>query len=147
MEICRRHLDSRDRPRQGGERPHLIITLTPADLAGDGLVDLETGPLTAEAVRRIACDAIISRVVLDADSVPIDVGRKHRVVSSALRRALNLRDRHCTYPGCDVPAGWCDAHHITHWAHGGKTEMSNLRLLCRPHHHGQHEEQQYPRRQ
>ena len=147
VEICRRHLDSRDRPRQGGERPHLIITLTPADLAGDGLIDLETGPITAEAVRRIACDAIISRVVLDADSKPIDSGRKHRVVSPALRRALHQRDRHCTYPGCDIPARWCNAHHILHWAHGGKTEMSNLRLLCRTHHHGEHEEQQYPRRQ
>jgi len=146
VEICRRHLDSPNRPRQAGERPHLLITLTPTDLTGSNLIDLEAGPITAEAARRLACDATISRIILNADSVPIDASRKHRVVSPALRRALDLRDQHCTHPGCQVPARYCDAHHILHWADGGKTDISNLRLLCRVHHHTAHNHQPYPQR-
>jgi hypothetical protein len=31
------------------------------------------------------------------------------------------------------------AHHIRHWAHGGRTTLSNLALLCRRHHRAIHE--------
>jgi hypothetical protein len=34
----------------------------------------------------------------------------------------------------------CDAHHIRHWADGGRTKLSNLALLCRRHHRAVHEE-------
>ena len=147
VEISRRHLDSPDRPRQGGERPHFLLTMGVADLAGDGLVDLEVGPITAQAARRIACDAAISRVILDAASAPIEARRKQRVVSPALRWELDLRDGGCTHPGCDVSARWCDAHHIRHWAAGGKTVLTNLRLLCRAHHRTAHDHRPYPRRE
>jgi hypothetical protein len=147
VEISRRHLDSADRPAQGGERPHITLTLSPSDLAGDSLVDLEAGPITAEAARRLACDASISHILVDHEGMPLAAREARRVVPPALRRALDLRDGHCTHPGCDVPARWCDAHHIIHWAHGGKTQLANLRLLCRKHHRLQHDEQQHPRRE
>ena len=44
------------------------------------------------------------------------------------------RDRHCTYPGCDVPGQWCDAHHLIHWADHGPTDTDNAGLLCERHH-------------
>ena len=47
---------------------------------------------------------------------------------------LWLRDRHCTYPGCDLPGQWCDAHHLTHWADGGASDLGNAALLCQRHH-------------
>ncbi|MBN2114806.1 MAG: HNH endonuclease, partial [Acidimicrobiia bacterium] len=65
----------------------------------------------------------------------------------ALRKALELRDQHCTHPGCQIPARWCDAHHVVHWADGGTTDLSNLRLLCRQHHRHAHHHQPYPKRQ
>ncbi|WP_242419678.1 HNH endonuclease signature motif containing protein, partial [Frankia sp. CpI1-P] len=34
-----------------------------------------------------------------------------------LRRALAARDRGCTFPGCDRPPSWCEAHHVIHWTH------------------------------
>jgi len=139
VEICRHHLDSSDRPRQGGERPHLIITLSPADLAGDHVVDLEAGPISAEAARRLACDGNLTRVVLDGEGKPLAVGRRTRVIPAAVRRALDLRDVGCTHPGCEVPARWCDAHHIHHWARGGSSRLPNLRLLCRHHHRQAHD--------
>ncbi|MCC6183624.1 MAG: HNH endonuclease, partial [Microthrixaceae bacterium] len=49
--------------------------------------------------------------------------------------ALAVRDGHCVFPGCDRPASWCDAHHVTRHTDGGPTTIDNLALLCR-HHHG-----------
>jgi len=147
VEICRRHLDSSNRPRQAGERPHLIMTLSPAELTGDGIVDLEVGPISAEAARRLACDGDLTRVVLDGEGKPLAVGRRTRVIPTAVRRALDLRDGGCTHPGCEIPARWCDAHHIHHWAHGGSSRLPNLRLLCRHHHRQVHDTRQYPQRE
>ena len=112
-----------------------------------GLVDTEAGPIPAEQARRMTCDATISRVLLDAESVPVEMGRATRTIPPPLRRTLELRDAHCTHPGCTVPARWCDAHHIIHWADGGKTETANLRLLCRQHHRQAHQDQVYRRRE
>ena len=102
-------------------------------------MDTEAGPISAETVRRLACDATISRIIVDHDGMPLAAGEARRSIPPALRRALELRDKGCTHPGCDVPARWCDAHHIQHWADDGKTEISNLRLLCRTHHGRQHD--------
>ena len=74
------------------------------------------------------------------------MGRATRVIPDRLRRLLELRDRGCTHPGCQIPARWCDAHHITHWADGGTTDSANLRLLCRRHHTDAHNHQPYPLR-
>jgi len=133
VEICRRHLDSSDRPRVGGEKPHLTVTVSVDQLAARGLADLDTGPIPLEAVRRLACDATLIPV-LTRDGQPLTAGRPSRVIPPAVRRLLYQRDQHCTHPGCQVPARWCDAHHITHWAHGGTTEPASLHLLCRRHH-------------
>jgi len=62
----------------------------------------------------------------------------------SMRRALIARDRHCRHPGCDRPAQFCDAHHVKHWADGGPTALSNLKLLCRYHHTLQHRSQSPP---
>ncbi|MGI8691631.1 MAG: HNH endonuclease signature motif containing protein [Geodermatophilaceae bacterium] len=51
-----------------------------------------------------------------------------------MRRALNLRDRGCAFPGCQRPPAWCDGHHIVSWAVGGTTGLDNGVLLCGHHH-------------
>lgn len=90
--------------------------------------------LTAGVVRRLACDAGIIPVVLGGHSEPLDVGRERRLVTKGLRLALTARDRGCSYPGCTIPPQWTDAHHVTHWAHGGTTSLTTTALLCRRHH-------------
>ena len=85
-------------------------------------------------MRRLACDALILAAVLATTSQPLDIGRASRLVPVGIRRALTLRDHHCAFPGCQVAAAWCHAHHVEHWADGGPTALDNLCLLC-PHHH------------
>ncbi len=94
--------------------------------------------LPLESVRRLCCDASVVTVTQDAKGNPLDVGRKHRVVQPALRRALLARDRCCRYPGC-THRKWLDAHHVMHWVDGGKTSLENTLLLCDRHHRLLHE--------
>lgn len=136
-ELCRRWLDSTDRPSVAGERPHVVVTIDLESLEGrvGRRCELEdVGAITPETARRWACDASVTRVITDARSQPLDVGRKSKVVPAPIRRAVAVRDRGCRFPGCDRPQGWCDAHHVRHWADGGETALENLILLCRPHH-------------
>ena len=103
-----------------------------------GRCELDQGiPLPREAARRLACDASLVRIV-ERDGRPLSVGRRTRSIPPAMRRALRSRDRGCAFPGC-----WqrhrVDAHHIEHWADGGRTDLSNLVLLCRHHHRLVHE--------
>lgn len=139
-EICRSYLGRADRPTVAGERPHVVVTVPLEGLiAGDG-GDLDrVGSVPGRDVRRLACDATVTRIVLGPRSEPLDVGRRTAVVSGALRRALIARDRACRFPGCDRHHGWCDAHHVRHWADGGATGLHNLVLLCRRHHRAIHE--------
>ena len=104
-----------------------------AALAEDG--GIRVGQETA---RRIACDAATVTMQHGPDGGVLDVGRRTRTVSPALRRALAARDGQCRFPGCE--ARRCDAHHIHHWADGGQTALANLVLLCRRHHRAVHEE-------
>ncbi len=78
--------------------------------------------------------------LLAGPSQVLDVGRRTRTIPPGLRKAIDARDRHCQFPGCDIPAAWCACHHVTHWSHGGPTEASNLVLLCHRHHRHVHED-------
>src|SRR5216110_458928 len=74
------------------------------------------------ALRRLTCDGTLLTVVEDEQGSPLDVGRKQRTVSTALRRALYARDRGCSFPGCHRQR-YLDAHHLHHWADGGDTSL------------------------
>jgi hypothetical protein len=96
--------------------------------------------LTAETVRRLACDAQLVPVVLGSRGEILDQGEAVRLFNRAQLRHLWLRDRHCTFPGCSKPAAWTDAHHLVHWADGGPSDVGNAALLCRAHHTVVHRE-------
>jgi hypothetical protein len=66
-----------------------------------------------------------------------EVGPRTRVVPPRMRRALEIRDRGCRFPGCG--SRYTEAHHIRHWADGGPTQMDNLVLACKAHHRLLHE--------
>jgi hypothetical protein len=107
----------------------LVIHVDEAALhGGAGRAD---APL--ETVKRLACDASLVIVTEDERGTPLNVGRKQRVVSTPLRRAVLARDRHCTFPGCHRTR-FVEAHHVHHWVEGGETSVDNLLLLCSYHH-------------
>jgi hypothetical protein len=123
-------------PSQGGCVPQVSVVM-PLDTLTDsvGTATLDSGtPLCPEAARRVACDAAIIPIVLNGESVPLDVGRANRLVNVQQRKALIARDHGCAFPGCTRTPRWCDAHHVTHWKDGGPTDLGNLVLLCRYHH-------------
>jgi hypothetical protein len=133
----RASLDLGKAPTQHGVRPHLILVAELSDFAaeqgsGEGMW---SGPLPIDEIRRMSHDASITRVLVDARSVPIEASEGKRNVTSGVWKALLARDRGCRWPGCQAPPAWCDA------AHGpvperdnGRLSPSNGVLLCRRHH-------------
>ncbi|MGH3934790.1 MAG: DUF222 domain-containing protein [Pseudonocardiaceae bacterium] len=136
VELAAQALDGGELPTEGGERPQVVVTVSLAVLQGRlGSASLALGgPINAEIARRIACDARIIPVVLGARGEPLDVGRASHTVPTAIRRAVILRDRGCAFPGCSVPARWCEIHHVVHWADQGPTSTRNCVALCGRHH-------------
>ena len=63
------------------------------------------------------------------------MGRSRRVATPTQTLALIARDAGCSFPACDHPPEWCERHHIIEWIDGGLTNLDNLTLLCRYHHH------------
>ena len=143
VELCAHALDCGAIPQRASQRSHVQVTTsleTLLDLVGSAGGELDgAGAIAGMTVRRIACDATITRVLLDSRSQVIDLGRSERVVGGATRRALNIRDKGCRWPGCERPPSWTAAHHVVHWTAGGRTDVDNLVLLCRRHHWSVHE--------
>jgi hypothetical protein len=142
VELARRQLDGGQLPEVGGQKPHLMVTVDAATLSkqpGSRAAELEWAqPIPAETARRLACDAAITPIQFESNQPRADTTL--RIPSGSQRKALVARDRGCRIQGCDRPPAWTDAHHIQHWADGGKREMDNLVLLCRRHHRRVHEE-------
>jgi hypothetical protein len=144
VQVCRHYLDAQDRPAVAGERPHVIVTIDVESLgrsedapgtarsAGARLADV--GAISAKEALMWACDAQVTRVITDAASRPLDVGRTVRITPPWIRKALVVRDGSCAFPDCGRPPSWCDPHHVVHWTNGGATALPNLVLLCRRHH-------------
>jgi Domain of unknown function (DUF222) len=130
IELCAHRLDAGLIPQTASQRSHVQVTSpleTLLDLVGAPAAEVDRAGVVAGAtVRRLACDSTITRVLLDARSAVVDVGRAERVVPGATRRALNVRDKGCRWPGCDRTASWTAAHHVVHWAQGGRTDLDNL---------------------
>ncbi|MFT5359149.1 MAG: hypothetical protein ACI9KE_006392 [Polyangiales bacterium] len=118
--------------------PREVVVHLEHDALGDLAATLDDGSrVPAETFRRVACDCALRCTLEDAGGVEggssIDVGRRTRSISPALRRALSRRDDGCRFPSCACRR-YLDAHHIEHWTHGGETTMSNLVTLCTFHH-------------
>ena len=138
----RRAPPSEDAPvaRQRAARavPRVVVVTTPEQLAGAegaGAAVTTDGDLVDRgALTRIACDAVIDRVVLDKDGRVLAMDTIGRLATAAQQTALAARDRGCVWPGCTTPPSLCEAHHVIWWSRGGPTTIDNLALLCHRHH-------------
>jgi Domain of unknown function (DUF222) len=109
-----RYADALVELAHGGKPANLQITAsveTVKALTGAPGAEMEFSlPIASQTVERMACDCSVMRILLDQQSVVVDVGRAKRVISGPARRALKARDGHCQWPGCERPAAWCDGH-------------------------------------
>ncbi|GAB2909047.1 HNH endonuclease signature motif containing protein [Rhodococcus aerolatus] len=144
-------------PRSAGQRQHDALAAVcelalGADTVGSahgspaevvvtvGLDDLErragrattaTGVrLTVPELLDLARDGSWALAVMSGEGHPLWLGRGQRLASPAQRRALAARDGGCTRPGCDIPAAWCQAHHLVPWAEGGRTDVDAMVTVC-----------------
>jgi hypothetical protein len=111
-----------------------VVHIDASALSGQG----GESDLPLPTVKRLCCDGAVVALIEDAEGTALDVGRRQRVVSTALRRAVFARDAGCVFPGCHHTQ-FIDAHHVTHWADGGDTTLDNLICLCTTHHRLVHE--------
>lgn len=129
------HIDEARVPSADGSREPIATNRPYARIAG--------GPgLPEPVVQRLLCSGRIRTAVRSGGGPFAEVlalGRTHRLVSDRQFRALQIRhDGHCAHPGCGNRAR-LHAHHVRPWLHGGRTDLSNLVLLCEAHHVALHE--------
>jgi hypothetical protein len=137
MDLLERHLAVDTLPAQNGS-PFTVVVTVGLDhlLTGLGVATLDSGErVSAGEARRLACRAGIIPMVLDGDSVPLDLGRERRLFSKAQRIALAHRHDGCAAANCDRPPAWTEAHHLDPWHQGGRTDLRRGLPLCPPHHH------------
>ncbi|NEK87372.1 DUF222 domain-containing protein [Blastococcus saxobsidens] len=140
VQLCDNALASGDLPTLRGHKPHVVVTIDLDDLmdtstggAGAGRTGFG-GVISAAKARWLACGGNVTRIVIGPEGQPLDLGRSKRLFPPHLRRAVEVRDEHCVFAGCDAPSHWCDVHHLLHWIDGGETSLENSALLCERHH-------------
>ena len=128
-------------PDSGGITTTILLTTTVDDLRADrGLARTGHGAL-------IPTRTVTRDLLPDAQLMPIGLSRTQRTArrlesygparrffTAGQRLALAARDGGCSFPGCTVPASWCQAHHVIAWKDGGPTTIDNGTLLCGFHH-------------
>jgi hypothetical protein len=110
-----------------------LFTVLVGDRSLERLCELGNGTVIAPgALLPWMCTAMLESVIFDGPSTIISVSRK-RTFTGAIRRAIQVRDRHCQHPsGCDTPAEDCDVDHTTEWSRGGLTAQWDGRIICPP---------------
>ncbi|HEV2537078.1 MAG TPA: HNH endonuclease, partial [Streptosporangiaceae bacterium] len=111
----------------------------PGDPADPARCHVEDGAaISATTAQMIGCTAALSWMTHAVGGAVLDLGRRRRRASKAIRKAARERDHgRCRYPGCESRR--VDLHHIRHWASGGPTSLDNLISLCKQHHMAVHD--------
>jgi Domain of unknown function (DUF222) len=131
-------------PSRGGAHTRMVLLgsldtlLARAGMAGAAPGELETGepggwPVSPLTVQELACDAEVVPILTDDSGRPLDVGNTVYPFPLRIRRAIEARDRHCTFEGCNAKPAWCHTHHLIRHP-DGPTSEANGTLLCGRHH-------------
>jgi hypothetical protein len=126
-----------DAPSVAGNAPTLVVVAREEDLrTGTGTARTGDGTVVSIATaRHTACAGAIQRVSIDGGGRVVGLWSPERCFTGAQRRAIAVRDGGCVIPGCHVPAGWCEVHHVVpHADDPGGTHVDNGVLLCWHHH-------------
>ncbi|WP_245975570.1 HNH endonuclease signature motif containing protein [Amycolatopsis palatopharyngis] len=139
-EIISRTARADDLPTTGGERAVVTVTISLAELeqrAETAMLNA-SGYTSISQLRRWCCEAKVLPAVLGTQGEVLDLGRAQRLATPAQRRALAIRDRGCTRPGCTRGPKWCQVHHVISWIDDGLSDLDNMILLCAKHHRELH---------
>ena len=120
-------------PTRGGVRPHVSLVFRAESVQPrDGAADtVWTGQLPYGEVARLLGDCSLSRLVADANDVPLRVSKKVRTVPAGLQTHCEVRDGGCIWDGCHAPPSWCEMAHLGQpYADGGKLAPDTAGLLC-----------------
>ncbi|WP_176980688.1 HNH endonuclease signature motif containing protein [Paramicrobacterium humi] len=120
-------------------RPSVHVTVPVMTLIGlsNEPADLEGyGPIDPDTARRLAAQApSFTRLLTHPETgAVLSVGRDRYAVPADLRKAIEIRDVTCCFPGCNRPARQCDIDHRVDWQYGGETNIDNCQSMCRSHH-------------
>lgn len=127
-----------------GIRAQVLVTVPVFSLLGttDEPAMLDGyGPIPPSMARKLVERGASSfyRVLVDPrDGAPLEIGRTSYRLTKAMKKALQLRDGRCTFPGCNNLSLDNEADHLQAWQHGGTTGISNLAQLCPKHHRLKH---------
>ncbi|MCQ9367733.1 HNH endonuclease [Brevibacterium sp. 50QC2O2] len=119
----------------------LVVTATAEEYArGKAEVESTAGPIGLQDLESLSPGALVYFQANQPGTREVTVRSAGRFATRRQVELIAARDRGCTFPGCDMPVGWCDAHHMIPWSSGGSTTVANLTLACRFHHtwHDQH---------
>jgi 5-methylcytosine-specific restriction protein A len=128
---------SAETPTLGGASPTVLVSVSAEELAsgiGAAWVDGVEEPLSISTARQFACTGGIQKGYFDQNGRLVALGVPDRCFTPQQRRGITLRDGGCVIPGCGIPAGWCEIHHVHEHAKGGPTHTDNGVLACWFHH-------------
>jgi hypothetical protein len=123
-------------PDCGGVAATILLTLTEQQLHDRrGTVTTGHGARISvpEALTLIG-DAQIFPVTLTKTKKITAYGDTHRIFTQNQRLAMIARDGGCSFPDCDKPPAWCQAHHVTDFDITRHTRVDDGTLLCGFHH-------------
>ncbi|ASN39258.1 hypothetical protein CGQ24_09675 [Arthrobacter sp. 7749] len=134
---CSGALSGSDMSQTGGTKVKISVLIGYRSLLGqaeDAGLTAGGRAISAENIRRLACNADILPAVLGTEGEILNLGRESRGFSKAQRKSMAIRDRGCIYPGCTRTAATSEAHHVKSWLSGGETSVANSSTLCLYHH-------------
>ena len=139
--IANAALTSSELPTPNG-KPAVVLLHTTEDRAKDPegtavIAGHDGSPalIPASSVRQTACAGALQRLTLNSHGQPVALEHEQRCFTGHQRRAMAARDGGCIIPGCGIPPGWCEAHHVETWAATKRTRTGAGVLLCWFHHH------------
>jgi hypothetical protein len=121
----------------GVRSPSVQVIVAARDLAAHHRlagIEGQTEPISIATAEKHICASGTVTIAIDDDGDVLTLGRETRLYSRRQRIALAVRDGGCRFPECARPPSWAEAHHITPWSEGGRTDVHDGVLLCRHHH-------------
>ena len=114
----------------------LVVSATPEDLVHPrrSLSTQTGGPISLSDLEGWSNAAQTFAHITEGAGRTLEILSHGRFATRTQIAVLTARDQGCTFPDCDAPPHWCEAHHIWPYALGGPTTTDNLTLVC-PFHH------------